>query len=137
MFRSPPCRLLCGFARNGIFRECCKHRELFSFFLLYIVYHLLYNKDMETIATNIRIDRQLKEQSSEILEGLGLSLSGAINMFLRQVILQDGIPFKVEYPKPSRSLRKAIKEGEKLANDPNAKGYKNFQELLDELGIKE
>lgn len=92
---------------------------------------------METIATNIRIDRQLKEQSSEILEGLGLSLSDAINMFLRQVILQDGIPFKVEYPKPSRSLRKAIKEGEKLANDPNAKGYKNFQELLDELGIKE
>ena len=92
---------------------------------------------METIATNIRIDRQLKEQSSEILEGLGLSLSGAINMFLRQVILQDGIPFKVEYPKPSRSLRKAIKEGEKLANAPNARGYKNFQELLDELGIKE
>ena len=87
---------------------------------------------METVATNIRIDKQLKEQSSQVLEGLGLSLSGAINMFLRQVILQDGIPFKVEYPKPSRSLKKAIKESEKLINDPKAKTYKNFQELLDE-----
>ncbi|MCI6827339.1 MAG: type II toxin-antitoxin system RelB/DinJ family antitoxin, partial [Spirochaetia bacterium] len=34
---------------------------------------------METVATNIRIDKQLKEQSSQVLEGLGLSLSGAIN----------------------------------------------------------
>ena len=103
--------------------------------MLYIVYHLLYIVSMETVATNIRIDKQLKEQSSQILEGLGLSLSGAINMFLRQIILQDGIPFKVEYPKPSRSLKKAIKESEKLINDPKAKTYKTPQELWDEIGL--
>ena len=103
--------------------------------MLYIVYHLLYIVSMETVATNIRIDKQLKEQSSQVLEGLGLSLSGAINMFLRQVILQDGLPFKVEYPKPSRSLKKAIKEGEKLIKDPKAKTYKTPQELWAEIGL--
>lgn len=102
-------------------------------FTLYIICFIMCV--METVATNIRIDKQLKEQSSQILEGLGLSLSGAINMFLRQIILQDGIPFKVEYPKPSRSLKKAIKEGEKLINDPKAKTYKTPQELWDEIGL--
>ena len=63
---------------------------------------------METVATNIRIDEQLKKQSSQVLEGLGISLSGAINIFLRQLILHDGIPFEIEYPKPSRSLKNAI-----------------------------
>lgn len=96
---------------------------------------MLYIVSMETVATNIRIDKQLKEQSSQVLEGLGLSLSGAISMFLRQVILQDGIPFKIEYPKPSRSLKKAIKEGEKLINDPKVKTYKTPQELWDEIGL--
>ena len=90
---------------------------------------------METVATNIRIDEQLKKQSSQVLEGLGISLSGAINIFLRQLILHDGIPFKIEYPKPSRSLKNAIKEGEKLINDPKAKTYKTPQELWDEIGL--
>ena len=83
---------------------------------------------METVATNIRIDKQLKEQSSQVLEGLGLSLSGAINMFLRQVILQDGLPFKVEYPKPSRSLKKAIKEGERFCDHELTGNYAAHRE---------
>ena len=90
---------------------------------------------MTTIS--VRTDEKVKSQASTLLADMGLDMSTAVNMFLRQVILQDGIPFKVEYPKPSRSLKKAIKESEKLINDPNAKTYKNFQELLDEMGIKE
>lgn len=92
---------------------------------------------METVATNIRIEKQLKDESTQILEGLGLSLSTAITLFLKQVTFQNALPFKVEYPKYSKELKKALKEGEKLANDPNAKTYKNFQEVLDELGIEE
>ena len=56
--------------------------------LIYTVYHLLYIVSMETVATNIRIDEQLKKQSSQVLEGLGISLSGTINIFLRQLIFQ-------------------------------------------------
>ena len=89
---------------------------------------------METVATNIRIEKQLKDESTQILEGLGLSLSTAVTLFLKQVTFQNALPFKVEYPKYSKELKKALKEGEKLANDPNAKTYETPQELWDEIG---
>ena len=83
---------------------------------------------METVATNIRIDKLLKEQSSQVLESLGISLSGAINIFLRQEILHDGISFKIEYPKPSRSLKNAIKEGERFCDHELTGNYAGHRE---------
>lgn len=43
-----------------------------------------------TIPTQIRIEENTKKQAVELLEGLGLNLSDAVNMFLKQVILQKG-----------------------------------------------
>ena len=77
---------------------------------------MLYIVSMETVATNIKINKQLKKQSSQVLEGLDISLSETINIFLRQLILHNGIPFKIEYPKPSRNLKNAIKEGERFCD---------------------
>ena len=90
---------------------------------------------MKTVATNIRIDEQLKKQSSQVLEGIGISLSGAINIFLRQEILHDGISFKIEYPKPSRSLKNAIKEGERFCDYGLTGNYADHREchVLPEL----
>lgn len=48
--------------------------------------------------TQIRIEENIKKEAVELLEGLGLNLSDAVNMFLRQVILRRGIPFEVKYP---------------------------------------
>lgn len=89
---------------------------------------MLYIVSMETVATNIRIDEQLKEQSSQVLEGLGISLFGAINIFLRQLILHDGIPFKIEYPKPSCNLKNAIKEGERFCDHELTGNYAGHRE---------
>lgn len=90
-----------------------------------------------TVATNIRIDKDLKKQATELFNDMGLSLSGAITLFLKQSVLQDGLPFRPRRAKPKTPLDKAIEEAEQLENDPNAKTYKNFQEILDELGIKD
>lgn len=89
---------------------------------------MLYIVSMETVATNIRIDEQLKKQSSQVLEGLGISLSGTINIFLRQLILHNGIPFKIEYPKPSRFLKNAIKEGERFCDYGLTGNYASHRE---------
>lgn len=51
-----------------------------------------------TAATQIRIEETTKKQAVELLEGLGLNLSDAVNMFLKQVILHNGIPFEIRYP---------------------------------------
>ncbi len=90
---------------------------------------------MNTVATNVRLDKETKDEATQILDGLGLSLSAAFNMFLKQITLRNGLPFSVEYPKPSRELLKAIKEADKLAKDPDAKTYENLDELWKEIGV--
>lgn len=44
---------------------------------------------------NLRIDDELKEDSREILESLGLDLSTGIKVFLKQVVAKNGIPFEL------------------------------------------
>ena len=44
---------------------------------------------------HIRMDANIKKEAESILEDLGIAPSGAINMFYRQVIAHDGLPFKV------------------------------------------
>lgn len=46
--------------------------------------------------TNIRIDPELKEQANDVLEELGLTLSTAVNVFLRAVVREGGMPFEVK-----------------------------------------
>lgn len=46
-------------------------------------------------ATTIRIDPEVKREASAILDELGLSMSGAVNVFLRAVIREGGMPFDV------------------------------------------
>ena len=46
--------------------------------------------------TTMRIDPQLKEESSQVLEDLGLTLSGAVTIFLKAVVREQGLPFEVD-----------------------------------------
>ncbi|MBR6636348.1 MAG: type II toxin-antitoxin system RelB/DinJ family antitoxin [Phascolarctobacterium sp.] len=50
-----------------------------------------------------RIEPELKEQAELILAKLGISMSSAMNMFLRQIVLQKGIPFELKLPAGSGS----------------------------------
>jgi DNA-damage-inducible protein J len=47
-----------------------------------------------------RIEPDLKKQSTEVLADLGLDLSSAIRLFLRQVVEVHGLPFEVRKPTP-------------------------------------
>ena len=54
---------------------------------------------MSTSATvQVRVDEQTKAQAKKVLDALHLSMSEAICMFLRQVVLHRGIPFEVKIP---------------------------------------
>lgn len=90
---------------------------------------------MNTVAMNVRVDKNLKEQATELYNDLGLSLSSAINMFLRQSVRENGLPFKPQRTRRKSELELVSEEADQLMNDPNAKTYNNFQEILDELGI--
>lgn len=88
---------------------------------------------MATVSTQVRIDETTKKQAVELLEGLGLNLSDAINIFLKQVVLQNGIPFDVKYPKFKPEAIEAMEEARKISRDPGVKGYTDIDELFKEL----
>ncbi|MBP3040274.1 type II toxin-antitoxin system RelB/DinJ family antitoxin [Bacillaceae bacterium Marseille-Q3522] len=45
-----------------------------------------------------RVEPEIKEQAEKVLDQLGIPMSNAIGIFLRQVVLQRGIPFEMKLP---------------------------------------
>ena len=88
---------------------------------------------MATTPTQIRIEETTKKQAVELLEGLGLNLSEAVNMFLKQVILHNGIPFEVKYPEFKPEVIEAMENARRISRDPNVKGYTDINELFEDL----
>jgi len=50
-----------------------------------------------TTQVNVRMDEAVKKEAEELLQGLGLSMSTAINLFARAVIREQGLPFELKY----------------------------------------
>ena len=88
---------------------------------------------MATVPTQVRIDEQLKAQSVELFGNLGLDMSGAITLFLKQCVLRGGLPFAVEMPRYSDEVIDAMLEARKLSKDPSAKRYSSFKEALEDI----
>ena len=66
---------------------------------------------MSTI--QIRVDETTKSQSTAIFQHLGITMSDAINMFLRQSILHGGLPFEVKIPKYNEITLTALADMER------------------------
>ena len=66
---------------------------------------------MESTNLNIRTDKAVKQDAERIFEALGLNMTTAINIFLRQVIRENGIPFEVKLNIPNEVTKTAIAEG--------------------------
>lgn len=90
---------------------------------------------MESTNLNIRTDKEVKIAAEKIFEELGLNMTTAINIFLRQTIRENGIPFELKLNTPNETTAAAIEEGRKLAYDKTAKGYSNMDDLKTALAL--
>ena len=90
---------------------------------------------MESAYLNIRTDKDVKAQAEKIFDALGLNMSTAINIFLRQAIRENGIPFEVKLNVPNETTAVAIREGRTLAYDQTATGYDNMADLRAALEV--
>lgn len=88
---------------------------------------------MATVPTQVRIDENLKKQSVELFSELGIDMSSAVNMFLRQCIMRGGLPFEVAIPRYKVDVLEAMEEAKKISKDPNAKRYASFAEMLEDI----
>lgn len=84
---------------------------------------------MESTNLNIRTDKEVKIAAERIFEELGLNMTTAVNIFLRQTIRENGIPFELKLNVPNDVTAAAIEEGRKLAYDKTASGYTNMNDL--------
>lgn len=81
----------------------------------------------------IRTNKKIKQESQQIFSSLGIDMSTAINVFLRQVIYYNGFPFDVRLEVPNAVTLSAMEEGDKMLHDPNAKRFSGVEELFAEL----
>lgn len=84
---------------------------------------------MESTNLNIRIDKDIKMQAEKLFEALGINMTSAVNIFLRQAIRENGIPFEVKINTPNEVTLMAIQEGKTLINDKTSVGYNNMADL--------
>ena len=52
----------------------------------------------KTATVTVRMEPEIKEKAEKIMEELGLPVSVVINMFYRQIIAKNGIPFALTIP---------------------------------------
>ena len=88
----------------------------------------------KTSMIHIRVQPEIKEEAEEILSNLGMTTTEAVNIYLKQIILNCGLPFKVRIPKFSDEMLEAIAEAEEIEKHPeNYKSYSNLDEIMEEL----
>lgn len=87
-----------------------------------------------TTNLTIRLDSDLKKDCEALYAELGMSLSTAINVFLRQSLRKGGLPFDARLDdQPNRTTIEAMLEAERIAKDPTVKGYNDLNELFKDL----
>lgn len=85
----------------------------------------------KTDTLHIRIEPSVKQKAEKTLNDLGLSITEAINVFLNQVILNDGIPFEIKKPKFNNETIQAMED---TKNNKNlSKTFDTVNEMFEEL----
>jgi DNA-damage-inducible protein J len=83
-----------------------------------------------TTTIQVRTEAELKRRSEKVLNELGMDLSGAIRVFLNQVVLRGGLPFEVALPQPNAATLKAISDS---YNRKNIGRASSVASMLDEF----
>ena len=87
----------------------------------------------DTTNISIRMDVELKKQAEQLFSELGLNMTTAFNIFLRQAVRQQRIPFDVALETPNAETVAAMEEAELISRDPSVKSYTNVDQMMKEL----
>jgi len=85
---------------------------------------------MNGATIQVRVDEKTKTQAQSVLRAIHMNMSDAVKLFLRQVVLHQGIPFEVKIP--NALTRKTL---EKAERGEDVKDFATVEELLEDLGI--
>ena len=86
---------------------------------------------MSSVNMTIRMDKDTKEKAQSLFSKFGLDMTTAINMFLKQSIRAEGIPFDLTLNIPNKETIKAINDVKHYRN--MSKAFSSVEELLEDL----
>ena len=81
---------------------------------------------------SFRIDSDIKNKADTLFAQLGMNMTTAFNIFLRQSVREGCIPFEITINSPNAETVAALLESEMLMNDPSVKKY-DVEDALKEL----
>jgi DNA-damage-inducible protein J len=81
-------------------------------------------------SVNVRTTEDVKKGAEVILNGLGLNISSAVNLFLKQVINYRGIPFDLRLPN-----EKTLQTMDDIENTRNLESADTVEELFEKIGV--
>lgn len=86
---------------------------------------------MNPVSTNIKIDPELKQEAQALFNDLGMNLSTAINLFLRQAVREQAIPFRVSRSIPNDETLRAIRDARNGIG--LSRPFSSVSELMEDL----
>ena len=87
----------------------------------------------DTTNFSVCMDSDMKKQCESLFDELGMNLTTAINVFLRQSLRVGGFPFDVRLEQPNKETVAAMLEAECITHDTDVKRYSDVEEALREL----
>lgn len=86
---------------------------------------------MKNVNVTLRVDEDLKKQADVLFSELGMNLTTAFNVFLRQSVREQGIPFQISKNVPNAVTLAAMDASEK---DEDLYGpYDSVSDLMEAL----
>lgn len=88
----------------------------------------------KTANINIRIEPEVKRDAENLFGSFGISVTDAINIFLRTSIMEGGFPFTIKQPRFNIETEAAMQEARDiLAGKIPANSYRSAKELFEAL----
>lgn len=89
---------------------------------------------MAKVSTNIALEPDLKIAAQELFRNLGMDLTTAITIFLKQAVREQSIPFHLTLKHSNEETIAAMREYELMKKHPELyKRYNTFDELMSEV----
>ena len=88
----------------------------------------------KTANLNIRIDPQTKQGAEKLFSAFGITISDAVNIFLRQSLMVGGLPFEMKQIRYNTETEAAMQEARDImSGKKKSKSYRSADELFMEL----
>lgn len=88
----------------------------------------------KTANINVRIDPETKASAEQLFSNFGITVTDAINIFLRQSLMVGGLPFEMKQPHYNALTEAAMQEARDIASGKvPARKYSSANELMEDL----